>query len=256
MQKPHLHCIGIGGIGVSAVAQLALWQGHTVSGSDMQESALLETLQKKGITVTVGHAARNIPLHCTLVVASPAIFNYNPNNPELLEAKHRSLPILTYPQFLGKLMEAKQGIAIAGTHGKTSTTSLAAWLFSEAGMDPTFVIGGEVNQLGGNAGAGLGDTFIAEACEYKESFLHMVYETAIITNIDSDHLDYYGNFERILIAFEKFVCKLPAKGNLILCVDDQGVHEDEGHDQRSCQRENEHRGQVDHELTDDALPEQ
>jgi len=221
----HIHFIGIGGIGVSAVAQIALQQGTTVSGSDMQESVLLDKLRSLGCVVTVGHDAKNIPPQTTKVVASPAVFDYNPNNPELVRAKELGIPILSYPEFLGACMVGKQGIAIAGTHGKTTTTSLLAWIFTEAQKDPTFVIGGEVNQLGGNAHAGTGEQCIAEACEYEASFLHMHFETAVITNIDADHLDYYKTFANVLSAFEKFVAKLPVDGTLVACKDDKGVQQ-------------------------------
>jgi len=218
-QDTQLHFVGVGGIGMSGIAEVFLNQGYRVSGSDIAESESTRRLQALGIRIYVGHEARNVK-GADVVVISSAI---RPSNPELVEARRLRVPVIPRAEMLGELMRGKLGIAIAGTHGKTTTTSLVATVLTHAGEDPTLVIGGKVDSLGGNAKLGQGRLVVAEADESDGSFTHLPATLAVVTNIDNDHLDHYGNLAGIEGAFIDFVSKLPFYGTAVVCGDDLGV---------------------------------
>lgn len=206
------HFIGIGGIGVSAVARLMLSRGVKVSGSDRAGSPLTEKLESEGAIVFVGHDAKHVSEKCDLVVYSPAVPD---NNPELASAKERGVQALSYPEALGMISRGMRTIAISGTHGKTTTTAMIAEILVGAHRDPTVIVG-SLLKSGTNFIAGKSDLFVVEACEYKRSFLQLSPEILVITNIDNDHLDYYGNIEGVQKAFGEIVQKVPESG-VIIC---------------------------------------
>ncbi|MGB5290475.1 MAG: UDP-N-acetylmuramate--L-alanine ligase [Lysobacterales bacterium] len=215
-----VHFVGIGGTGMNGIAEVLANQGFEVSGSDLQESRATAHLRKLGVSVFIGHDAANIEGVDVLVVSTavPA------SNPELLEAREQRIPVIPRAQMLAELMRFKRGIAVAGTHGKTTTTSLTASLLAEAGFDPTFVIGGVVNSWGSNARLGQGEYLLAEADESDGSFLRLQPIIALVTNIDRDHLESYeGSFENLKKAFVEFLHHLPFYGAAILCIDDEEV---------------------------------
>lgn len=218
-KKPHIHFVGIGGIGMSGIAEVFCLRGFSVSGSDSQESDTTKRLSQIGISIHVGHKSEYVD-GASVVVVSSAV---RPQNPEILEAKKRNIPVIPRAEALGELMRGKTGIAVAGTHGKTTTTSLLSTVFTYAGLDPTCVIGGKVDALGGNAKSGSGEYMIAEADESDGSFLQLPATYSIITNIDNDHLDHYGSLEKIDSAFVQFVGHLPFYGLALVCGDDIGV---------------------------------
>jgi UDP-N-acetylmuramate--alanine ligase len=216
----HVHFIGIGGVGMSGIAEVLHNLGYAVSGSDRAQSPTTARLAALGITVFEDHAASNID-DVDVVVTSSAI---KPNNPELLAARARRVPVVPRAEMLGELMRFRRGIAIAGTHGKTTTTSLTASVLAEAGYDPTFVIGGQLNSAGANARLGTGEYLVAEADESDGSFLLLSPVVAVITNIDADHLENYGgDFAQVKKAFASFLHRLPFYGWAVLCVDDPEV---------------------------------
>lgn len=218
MQK--LHFIGIGGIGMSGIAEVLHNQGYLVSGSDAANSAVLERLASLGIRTAVGHRAENLR-DAQAVVISSAIPE---TNPEVVAARAAKLPVVPRALMLAELMRMKRGIAIAGTHGKTTTTSLVASVLAEGGLDPTFVIGGRLLAAGSNARLGTGEFLVAEADESDASFLHLSPTLAVITNIDADHMETYGHsLERLQQAFVDFAHRLPFYGSLYACIDDPGV---------------------------------
>lgn len=218
MQK--LHFIGIGGIGMSGIAEVLHNQGYIVSGSDAANSAVLERLASLGIRTAVGHRAENLQ-DAQAVVISSAIPE---TNPEVVAARAAKLPVVPRALMLAELMRMKRGIAIAGTHGKTTTTSLVASVLAEGGLDPTFVIGGRLLAAGSNARLGTGEFLVAEADESDASFLHLSPTLAVITNIDADHMETYGHsLERLQQAFVDFAHRLPFYGSLYACIDDPGV---------------------------------
>jgi UDP-N-acetylmuramate--alanine ligase len=218
----HIHFVGIGGAGMSGIAEVLVNQGFTVSGSDLGESAATRRLQAMGAQVTLGHAAANIAGADALVVSTAV----KGDNPEVIAARARQVPVVPRAQMLAELMRLKQGIAIAGTHGKTTTTSLVASILAEAGMDPTFVIGGRLNAAGANARLGKGDFLVAEADESDASFLLLNPVISVVTNIDADHMDTYGHdFARVKQAFVDFLQRLPFYGVAVLCEDDPNVRE-------------------------------
>lgn len=217
LKNIRLHFIGIGGIGMSGIAEILIDLGYTVSGSDLQENQVTDNLKKKGATILVGHAAENVN-NADVVIFSSAI---SKSNPEMLRAKELELPLIQRADMLAELMRLKFGIAIAGSHGKTTTSSLVATIFDSAKLDATHVIGGIVANLGGNARKGNGDFLIAEADESDGSFLKLSPIMAAITNIDNDHLDYYGTKEKVVEAFVKFVNNLPFYGKACLNLNDQ-----------------------------------
>jgi UDP-N-acetylmuramate--alanine ligase len=217
LKSTKLHFIGIGGIGMSGIAEILLDLGYKVSGSDLGSSAVTENLKSKGAVVYQGHAAQNIE-GADLIVISSAI---DKKNPEILRAKELEIPIIRRAEMLAELMRLKYGIAIAGSHGKTTTTSLIATIFQEAQLDATHVIGGIVSNLGGNARKGDGQYLIAEADESDGSFLYLNPIMAAITNIDNDHLDHYGTEERIAEAFVEFMNKIPFYGRIAINANDK-----------------------------------
>jgi UDP-N-acetylmuramate--alanine ligase len=211
-----LHFIGIGGIGMSGIAEVLTDLGYHVSGSDLQASSVTEHLQEKGATIFFGHKAENVE-DASLIVCSSAI---DTKNPEIRRAQELNIPIIKRAEMLAELMRLKYGIAIAGSHGKTTTTSLVATIFKEAELDPTHIIGGIVHNLGGNAKKGDGQFLIAEADESDGSFLFLNPILSVVTNIDNDHLDHYGSEENIQAAFVEFVNKVPFYGRVVLNAQD------------------------------------
>jgi UDP-N-acetylmuramate--alanine ligase len=208
----HIHCIGIGGIGLSAVAEIFKSQGFTVSGSDMKMSDVTEHLISQGITVYEGHAAENIK-DADLVVYSAAV---SPENPEIVAAKENGIQLATRAEALGALMdEYSTSIAVSGTHGKTTTTSMVSLVLEHAGTDPTILIGGNLPEFNGNAKIGHSDYFVTEACEYMDSFLSLRPKIEIILNIDSDHLDYFKDIDHIVKSFDNFSKLVPADGFIV-----------------------------------------
>ena len=216
----NIHFIGIGGSGMSGIAEVLLNLGYRVSGSDLSDSATLRRLASLGITTHVGHEASNVK-DADAVVTSTAVKS---DNPEVLAARQRHIPIVPRAVMLAELMRLKQGVAIAGTHGKTTTTSLVASVLAEAGLDPTFVIGGRLNSAGANAKLGTGDYIVVEADESDASFLNLLPVMAVVTNIDADHMETYGHdFGRLKLAFVDFLHRMPFYGTAIVCSDDPGV---------------------------------
>ncbi len=216
----HIHFIGIGGSGMSGIAEVLFNLGYTVSGSDMSDSAALKRLSTLGVRTMLGHVASNIA-SADCIVTSTAV---KADNPEVLAARSKSIPVVPRAVMLAELMRLKQGIAIAGTHGKTTTTSLVASVLAQGGLDPTFVIGGRLNSAGANAKLGSGAHIVVEADESDASFLNLLPTMAVVTNIDADHMETYGHdFERLKSAFVEFLHKMPFYGAAILCVDDAAV---------------------------------
>jgi UDP-N-acetylmuramate--alanine ligase len=224
-----IHFIGLGGSGMSGIAEVLHNLGYVVSGSDLADSATLRRLGGLGIRTFVGHDAAN--LDCVdAVVTSTAV---KPDNPEVLAARARHIPVVPRASMLAELMRLKRGIAIAGTHGKTTTTSLVASVLAEGGLDPTFVIGGRLNSAGANAKLGAGDYIVVEADESDASFLNLLPVMAVVTNIDADHMETYGHdFGRLKSAFVDFLHRMPFYGAAVLCIDDAAVREIAG--QLSC----------------------
>ena len=214
-----LHFVGIGGIGMSGIAEVFFNQGYQVSGSDVLESELTRRLRGLGVKVQIGHYAENT-FGADVVVISSAI---KATNPEVIEARKQRIPVIPRAEMLGELMRGKTGIAVGGTHGKTTTTSMIASILTFAGVDPTIVIGGKVDSLGGNAKLGSGEFVLAEADESDGSFLHLPATYAVVTNIDNDHLDHFGSLDEIENTFVEFVGHLPFYGNAVVCLDDPGV---------------------------------
>jgi len=216
----HLHFVGIGGSGMSAIAEVLHKLGYVVSGSDQSDSATLRRLGGLGIHTFIGHDPANVS-GADAIVTSTAV---KADNPEVLAARENHVPIVPRALMLAELMRLKQGIAIAGTHGKTTTTSLVSSVLMEAGLDPTFVIGGRLNSAGANAKLGNGDYIVVEADESDASFLHLLPVMAVVTNIDADHMETYGHdFGRLKQAFVDFLHRMPFYGTAILCTDDPGV---------------------------------
>ncbi len=216
----HIHFIGIGGISMSAIAEVLLNLGYTISGSDMSPSKIVDKLRTKGITVQIGHSENNIS-DCDLIVYTAAIKN---NNPELLKAKSLNIPIVDRAQMLGLLMKSfSESVAVAGTHGKTTTTSMISLILEHSKFEPTIMIGGELDEIGGNVKIGGTDYFVTEACEYVESFLKFFPTMGIILNIDEDHLDYFKDINHIIQSFTKFAKLIPKNGYLIAFNDDENI---------------------------------
>jgi len=216
----HIHFVGIGGAGMSGIAEILHNLGYTVSGSDQSDSTTSRRLASLGIKVAVGHDATNIA-GAEAVVTSTAVRG---DNPEVIAARAKRIPVVPRAVMLAELMRLKQGIAIAGTHGKTTTTSLVTSVLAEAGVDPTFVIGGRLNAAGANSRLGSGDYIVVEADESDASFLNLMPVMAVVTNIDADHMDTYGHdFAKLKQAFVEFIHRMPFYGAAILCNDDAGV---------------------------------
>lgn len=214
-----IHMVGIGGAGMSGIAEVLLNLGYSVSGSDMSDSAVVKHLRALGAVVAVGHAAENLG-DVQVLVRSTAIAD---DNPEIVEARRRNIAIIPRAEMLAELMRLRQGIAIAGTHGKTTTTSFTASIFDAAKLDPTVIIGGRLNAYGTNAHLGHGDYLIAEADESDGSFLCLLPIINVVTNVDEDHLDHYGTREAIDDAFVAFMNSVPFYGMNVVCGDDPGV---------------------------------
>lgn len=215
-----IHFVGIGGAGMCGIAEVLLNQGYRVSGSDLKASPVTERLAALGAEVVIGHRAESVHGRDVVVVSSAV----DPANPEVREAHERRVPVVRRAEMLGELMRYRHGIAIAGTHGKTTTTSLVTSIFQAAGADPTFVIGGLLNSTGTNARLGASRYIVAEADESDASFLHLQPMLAVVTNIDRDHLGTYGNdFEALKTTFVEFLHRLPFYGSAVLCSDDPEV---------------------------------
>jgi UDP-N-acetylmuramate--alanine ligase len=218
----HIHFVGIGGAGMSGIAEVLHNLGYVISGSDLSDSATLKRLSALGIKTHVGHESANVA-GADAVVTSTAVQS---GNPEVMTAREKRIPVVPRALMLAELMRLKQGIAIAGTHGKTTTTSLVASVLAEAGLDPTFVIGGRLNSAGANARLGSGDYIVVEADESDASFLNLLPVMAVVTNIDADHMETYGHdFNRLKGAFVDFLHRMPFYGTAILCTDDAAVRE-------------------------------
>jgi UDP-N-acetylmuramate--alanine ligase len=210
-----IHFVGIGGIGMSGIAEILHNLGYSVQGSDLVESANVKRLQAAGIKVAVGHRAENLAQAAVLVVSSAV----KPDNPELVAARERFLPVVRRAEMLAELMRLKWSVAIAGTHGKTTTTSMVAAMLDAAGLDPTVINGGIINAYGTNARLGAGDWLVAEADESDGTFVKLPAVIAIVTNIDPEHLDHWGNFDALRKGFQAFVANIPFYGFAALCLD-------------------------------------
>jgi UDP-N-acetylmuramate--alanine ligase len=217
----HIHLVGIGGIGLSAIARVLHGWGYLVSGSDQQSTPLTEALAAEGITVSRGHSAAHVE-GADLVIISSAI---REDNPEVLKAQRQGLPVVKREQFLGELTAGKMTIAVAGTHGKTTTSAMIAWILSQAGLDPTFIVGGVLQNLGTNARAGRGLHFVIEADEYDRAFLGLHPAVAVLTALEHDHPDCYPTLEEMKSAFSAFVGQVDVGGTLVVCGEDPGSRE-------------------------------
>ena len=221
LQKKHkIHFVGIGGIGMSGIAEVLLNSGYVVTGSDLHDSDATRRLRGLGARVFVGHQEENLAGNPSVVVISTAV-KYA--NPEVLEARRRHIPVIPRAEMLAELMRMKYGVAVAGSHGKTTTTSMVAAVLSTAGLDPTMVIGGRVHMLGTNAKTGEGEFLVAEADESDGSFLLLSPTIAVVTNIDKEHMDFHQTMERLNDNFLTFVNKVPFYGLAVLCIDDVNV---------------------------------
>jgi UDP-N-acetylmuramate--alanine ligase len=217
-----IHFIGVGGVGMSGIAEVLQNLSYQVSGSDIADSLILRRLATFGIKTYIGHNANNLQ-NVDVVVVSSAV---KQDNPEVIEAKRLNIPVVPRAVMLAELMRMKQGIAVAGTHGKTTTTSLVASVLAEAGLDPTFVIGGRLNSADANARLGSGDYIVVEADESDASFLNLLPVMAVVTNIDEDHMETYGHdFQKLKSSFVEFLHRMPFYGSAIVCVDDAAVRE-------------------------------
>ncbi|UCH34776.1 MAG: UDP-N-acetylmuramate--L-alanine ligase [Armatimonadota bacterium] len=212
----HTHLIGVGGIGMSAVAQVLRSRGDRVSGCDIRPSPLTAKLEGLGIAFSEGHSPAHLA-GVTRVVVSDAIRH---DSPELLHARELNLPVLRRSQLVGELMAEKRGIAVAGTHGKTTTTAMVGFILAQAGLDPTVLVGGELPAFGGNARIGSGDFFVAEACEAYESFLDLEPEIAVVTNVEAEHLDHHKSEQGLIESFAKFLGNIRDGGRVVFCADD------------------------------------
>lgn len=208
----NIHCIGIGGVGVSAIAEILLSRGYNVSGSDMKQSDLTDRLAADGVKIYIGHHAENVE-EADLIIYSAAIAE---ENPEVIRAREKNIPLASRAEVLGVLMDDfKNSIAISGTHGKTTTTSMVSLILENAKLDPTILVGGNLAEIGGNVKVGSGDFFVTEACEYRDSFLELRPRIEVILNIDSDHLDYFEDIHHIVRSFDQFAKAVPEDGIII-----------------------------------------
>src|SRR5688500_2884784 len=217
----HVHFIGVGGIGMSGLAEILRTLEFDVSGSDLKDGENTKALRRIGVRIDVGHSAGNVH-GADVIVVSSAI---TPDNPEIREARMLGTPVITRAEMLAELMRVKYGVAIAGSHGKTTTTSLVATVLRAAGFDPTVVVGGRMAALGSNARLGAGDLLVAEADESDGSFLRLQPTVAVVTNIDPEHLDYYGTHEALKAAFVEFLEHVPFYGLAVLCLDHPDVQD-------------------------------
>ena len=216
-----VHLVGIGGAHMSGIAQILHAWDHVVSGSDQKTSPMTEKLRALGMRVYEGHAAEHVG-DAQLVVFTSAAHS---DNPEIEEAKRRGIPVIKRDEMVARLMEGRYSVAVAGTHGKTTTSGLIAHMLVEAKLDPTYLIGGEVRSLGTNAAPGNGKYIVVEADEYDRAFLSYSPDVAVITNIEPDHLDIYGTVEELTSAFAQFISQVPADGHVIACADSERVRE-------------------------------
>jgi UDP-N-acetylmuramate--alanine ligase len=216
-----LHFVGIGGAGMSGIAEILLTMGYEVTGSDMAESDTVAQLRSAGAGVSIGHSADNVR-DADVVVVSSAI---KPSNPEVTQARVSHIPVIPRAEMLAELMRMKHAITVAGSHGKTTTTSMIAVMLVRGGFDPTIVIGGKVDRFGSGAKLGAGDILVAEADESDGSFLNLYPTVAVVTNIDAEHLDHYGSFDGVKRAFVQFINKTPFYGVTALCLDDPAIQE-------------------------------
>jgi len=215
-----IHFVGVGGTGMSGIAEVLSNLGYKVSGSDIKASAVTDRLEQQGVAIHIGHAKKNV-VNVDVVVTSTAV---DKNNKEIKAAYENRIPVIPRAEMLAELMRFRFGIAVAGTHGKTTTTSLTASLLAEGGLDPTFVIGGRLNSAGTNAKLGLGQYLVAEADESDASFLHLQPMISVVTNIDLDHMETYGgSYQRLKDTFIEFLHHLPFYGLAVMCLDDAGV---------------------------------
>jgi len=215
LKTRHIHFVGIGGIGMSGIAEVLCNLGYEVSGSDLRLSPSTTRLQDMGVRVSIGHDPAHV-VGSHVVVRSSAV---GESNPEVIAARDAGIPVIPRAEMLAELMRMKQGVAVAGTHGKTTTTSLLAALFEAGGLDPTIVVGGKLNSVGTNAVLGRGEWMVAEADESDGSFLHLSPILSVVTNIDPEHLDHYGSVEALHEAFVAFINKVPFYGAAVLCLD-------------------------------------
>ncbi|MFO7959224.1 MAG: UDP-N-acetylmuramate--L-alanine ligase [Candidatus Brocadiia bacterium] len=220
LSKEHWHFIGILGTGMRSMASYAAECGAQITGSDIRPSPAMRTLAEHGIRVNLGQEGRDLDTDTNLVVVSQAI---KEDNPELARARRMGLEVIRYPELLGRLMEYQDGVAVAGTHGKSTTSSIIAYIMQQGGLDPSYMIGADVPQLGGGSHYGSGDYLVAEACEYKRSFLCLSPRIAVITNIDADHLDYYYDLWDIQDAFSEFAASVGPDGLLVANADDDNT---------------------------------
>jgi len=218
----NVHFIGIGGSGMSGIATIMLQQGYRISGSDLNQGEATSRLINMGARIYVGHDGANIPENTDLVIISSAIRD---ENPELVSARERGIRVIKRGEMLARLMSMQKGIAVAGSHGKTTTSSMISLAFEKNGLDPTVVVGADIKELGGNAKLGEGEFLVAEADESDGSFLLLSPYIEVITNIEDDHLDHYGSREAIKEAFREFVRKVPEDGYIVICSDDENIRE-------------------------------
>jgi UDP-N-acetylmuramate--alanine ligase len=210
-----VHLVGIGGVHMSAIAHILMTWGHSVSGSDQRLSSFTDRLVEQGATVHQGHDASNVDDAGLVVITSAA----TKDNPEIVEAQRRGIPVIKRADMVARLMQGRRSIAIAGTHGKTTTSALVSFMLVEAGLSPTFLVGGDIVNLGTNAAAGEGEDVVVEADEFDAAFLSYEPEIAVVTNIEPDHLDIYGSFDELIAAFAQFLKQVPPDGLIIACAD-------------------------------------
>ena len=217
--RPHAHFVGIGGIGMSGIAQILLRRGWRISGTDVHDSPMLDKLRRLGAEIAVGHHSRHLVGRPLVVYTSAASYD----NPERLAARQRGLTQIRRATMLARAMQGSTGIVISGTHGKTTTTAMAVLIFSEAGLDPCAVVGGEVEALDGNARCGAGPHFIVEGDESDGSLVELPARYGILTNIEEDHLGYFRDLEQIVELFKTFIAGLPPNGVLYYCIEDPAL---------------------------------
>ncbi len=217
LRRPlRIHIVGIGGAGMSAIAEILIGTGHTVSGSDLQQSVVVERLVARGVEISLGHAAENVPA-VDLVTHSTAIPE---DNPELVEARRRGVPVLRRADTLAEITKAWRTVAVAGTHGKTTTSAMLTAALTGAGMDPAYIVGGDLRDQKRGAAVGSGEFLVVEADESDGTFVRLEAEAVIVTNVEPDHLEHYGGFDKLQDAFVRFVTQAP--GPRVLCADDPG----------------------------------
>lgn len=216
----NVHMVGVGGCGMYGAARMLLQCGAVVSGSDRRFFDGVDALRRLGARIHVGHRAEHVDASVRLLVSSSAV---PPDNPEILEARRRSIPIIAYAQLLGRIMAARRGVSVAGTHGKSTTTGLTVHVFRAAGLDPSFIVGARCDQLGGSSGVGGGPHFIVESCEYARAFLNLRPHSAAILNIEADHLDCYRDLDEIIAAFAAFASRVSGNGLLVVNHDDRAA---------------------------------